>query len=184
MALAYAPASAKPAWAALLALDGKLAGAVRPVLEGAREPMLAQIRLAWWRERLSEPSAANPRGEPLLAMFAEWGEHRAGLVALVDGWEGLIGDAEAATAFAAARGAAAASLAQVLGAPGDASRPAGEAWGANDCAGLTGTALSLPPVPRLPRVMRPLPVLVALNRPGTPPLARLLVATRKGLFGL
>ena len=45
LALAYAPAEARPAWAGLLALDARLAGVVR----AAREPVLGQLRLAWWR---------------------------------------------------------------------------------------------------------------------------------------
>lgn len=63
IALAYAPPRARPAWAALFALDLRLAD----VVARAREPMLAQIRLAWWRETLSRNEADRPEGEPLLA---------------------------------------------------------------------------------------------------------------------
>jgi len=45
LALAYAPQSTRLPLLALLALDMRLAGIVR----NSREPMLAQLRLAWWR---------------------------------------------------------------------------------------------------------------------------------------
>ena len=48
LALAYAPAASRGAWLGFLALDMRLAAIVR----AAREPMIGQIKLAWWRERL------------------------------------------------------------------------------------------------------------------------------------
>jgi phytoene synthase len=72
-------------WLALLALDARLSGVVR----SAREPVLGQLKLAWWRERLGEDPARWPRGEPLLAALRELGEVVA-LAALVDGWEALL----------------------------------------------------------------------------------------------
>ena len=86
LALAYAPRTARPAWLAVLALDQRLAGIVR----SAREPLLAQIKLAWWRERLAEPVARWPQGEPLLSALAAWDGQAAALVALVAGWEAVL----------------------------------------------------------------------------------------------
>ena len=51
--------------------------------------MLAQIRLAWWREMFGRPASDWPAGEPLLAQLAAWDAERAGLAALADGWEAM-----------------------------------------------------------------------------------------------
>ncbi|HEY6868328.1 MAG TPA: squalene/phytoene synthase family protein, partial [Novosphingobium sp.] len=111
LALAYAPARLRADWLAVLALDARLAKVVRQ----AREPMLAQIRLAWWRERLAADPAGWPRGEPVLAALAAWGEAAPRLVPLVDGWEALLGDPPLAgdshALFADGRGVAMGALA-------------------------------------------------------------------------
>lgn len=110
-ALAYAPAKARSAWLGFLALDVRLAAAVRET----REPMLAQIRLAWWRERLAEAPAARPEGEPLLALLGPQSER---MVPLVNGWEAMLGAAplppEAIVAFAEGRARALVGLAVAL----------------------------------------------------------------------
>ncbi len=195
LALAYAPAAARPAWTALLALDLRLAALLRE----AREPLLAQIRLAWWRDRLNEESASWPIGEPVLAALASWrGRHRL-LVDLVNGWEQLLGDAplpaERLAAMAHGRATAIAALAEVLG-EGDQVREramhAGRLWALSDLAAhlnhpaeiadvqalLAGEPSSMP---LLPRSLRPLPVMHALvTRHGG---RAILVAMRLGLFG-
>lgn len=101
--------------------------------------MLAQIRLAWWRERLVADPATWPRGEPVLAALASWGgQQTRGLSALVDGWEALLGEpplAEAAfAAFAAGRGAAMAALALQLAADLVVAEAAGRQWALADLA--------------------------------------------------
>ena len=88
LALSYAPASAKPDTLALLALDARLAGIVR----GDGEAIIAQMKLAWWRDRLSSNPADWPLGEPLLAQLQSWGGDVSRLVALVDGWEVLLSE--------------------------------------------------------------------------------------------
>jgi phytoene synthase len=60
---------------------------------GTREPVLAQLRLAWWRDRLAEPAENWPRGEPLLAALTCWQGRHGALAGLVDGWEALLGEA-------------------------------------------------------------------------------------------
>lgn len=117
LALAYAPARAKADWLTLLSFDTRLAGLLRQ----ARDPVLAQIRLAWWRERLAQPPSERPRGEPLLARLADWPQGGAQLAALVDGWEALLGEpplaGDALSAFGQGRADAVASLAAKLTVP-------------------------------------------------------------------
>ncbi len=202
LALAYAPRAARPAFAGLMALDARLARIIR----ASREPLLAQLRLAWWREQLASPDPA-PGGEPLLELLALWGEHRTGLGALVDGWEALLGDAplegSRLAAFAAGRGSAAAALARCLGVAETVAAEADRAarnWTLADLAArlshpeevqsarhlVAGAAWHHP---RLPRSLRPLAVLHALSRatrgqgallhgPGS-----IMLALRVGLFG-
>ena len=87
LALAYAPAAARLPLLAFLALDVRLAGIVR----NSHEPMLAQLRLAWWREQLQRDGGAWPEGEPLLAALRSWDGRHDALVPLVDAWEGMTG---------------------------------------------------------------------------------------------
>src|SRR5690606_20839572 len=63
LALAYAPARARTATLALMALDNRLGTIVRQM----REPIAAQLRLAWWRDTLARPVPEWPQGEPVLA---------------------------------------------------------------------------------------------------------------------
>ena len=88
LALAYAPARSRALWLGLFALDARLGA----VVQAAHKPLLAQIKLAWWRDELAKPSAMRALGEPLLALLSTWGEQSAALRALVDGWEVLLGD--------------------------------------------------------------------------------------------
>lgn len=174
LALAYAPGGVRQDWLAVLALDAKLTRIVR----GAREPLLAQMRLAWWREQLAE-SATVTAGEPLLASFAGWDGARGGLIALVDGWEALLGqaplDGASLSEFVEGRVAALGSLAERLGCDGAAARQAARGWALVDLLGhLThlderGTVAEMVAVHRWDRVrlarsMRPLAVLHGLAR--------------------
>ena len=72
--------------AVLLELDARL----ERIAEGSSEPMLGQIRLAWWRDVLG--SDTPPKGEPLIARIAALSEALAwpiaeSMLAMVDGWE-------------------------------------------------------------------------------------------------
>ena len=87
LALSYAPARARPPTLALLALDARLAA----ILRGRREPLAAQLRLAWWRELFAKSAAEWPGGEPLLEALQSWRDP-SGLSALADGWEALLAD--------------------------------------------------------------------------------------------
>ena len=86
LALAYAPKRVRPLQLAAFALDARLAG----IVGNAREVLIAQIKLAWWRERLAEPPARRPVGEPLLAALADWKAPVDPLLALIDGWEAML----------------------------------------------------------------------------------------------
>jgi len=73
----------------LFALDNECARIAR----AAREPMMAQIRLAWWRDGLASADALPAHRSPMMdALRAMEGfpAARDGLIALIDGWEELI----------------------------------------------------------------------------------------------
>lgn len=123
LAFAYAPSGRRAALAALWALDGRLAA----MALAAREPMLAQIRLAWWRDALYAlgRGGAAP-ADPLLRSL---GDGLAPLLApgalapVAAGWSALLDAAEPDAALigehARLRGAALfEAAATVLGAPG------------------------------------------------------------------
>lgn len=80
------PVAARPTIAAMWRLESKLFD----VVVQRRETMLAQIKLAWWRERLlqlANDPAALPRGEPLLAELSQLWPGNKDLAAIVDGYE-------------------------------------------------------------------------------------------------
>jgi phytoene synthase len=181
LALGYASAQARPATLTLFALDSRLAAAVR----GAREPLAAQLRLAWWRDVLARPRAEWPQGEPLLAALRAW-QSPALLGELVDGWEQLLSETltdAAIEQFAAGRGHAFRALSGELGLTATApAAAAGRLWALADLAAhlsdrderahvvALGKGLEQP---RLPGQLRPLRVLAglgraALDRGGTP----------------
>lgn len=204
LALSYAPSSVREPTLALLALDTRLAAIVR----SASEPMLAQLRLAWWREQLQTEPSARPRGEPLLAALRSWESRRGALVGLVDGWEAMTGEAPLSAAalasLAEARGAAFAALAELAGATED--REVAARLGCNWAFADLVTRLSDPDeqrtvralaeardwrASRLLRKLRPLVVLHGLaarqirqgsGQGGLSPPA-LLLAMRLGLLG-
>jgi len=113
LALNYASPRARPAILALFAVDARLAA----ILRMRREPIAAQLRLAWWRETLAKPSAQWPRGEPVLDALRGWRD-ASGLAGLAEGWEALLIDRltpKVIAEFVAARGRAFACLARELG---------------------------------------------------------------------
>lgn len=88
LVIAYAPGKVREWHETLLLLDARLAGIVR----SASEPMLAQLRLAWWRERFAQSVTDWPQGEPLLARLANWGrgpERSAGSSTAGKRWSGM-----------------------------------------------------------------------------------------------
>jgi phytoene synthase len=195
LALAYAPAAVRPYWLSFLALDVRLAGVVR----GAREPMLGQMKLAWWRDRFRAEPETWPKGEPLLASLRVWGGHAKGLEALVDGWESLLDEWDDGAALIAGRVAGMQALAAALGAQSDKVAAMAQGWAAMDVASHLGDAAERDKAMarladldwkrrNLPRAMRPLTVLHGLARRqhegGDPASPMALVhAIRLGIFG-
>ena len=106
LAVAYTPVAFRPAFSLLLQLDVRFADIVRK----AREPMIAQIKLAWWRDAFATEPALRPKGEPLLQALGACGDVIApsALEDLVSAWELMLGEDEWAAqdveAHAALRG--------------------------------------------------------------------------------
>ena len=201
LALSYAPAAMREIWAAFLALDMRLAATVRQ----AREPILGQLRLAWWRDRLSEDPARWPQGEPLLALLAPWQDGASALLPLVNGWEYMLGEAplttEALSAMADGRAGAVAAIAAYAGtaSAGDAAARLARGWAFADLAAHLShpeekaAALRLMAAhdwshAALPRAMRPLIVLQGVARREANTIHNggvraLLFAMRLGILG-
>jgi phytoene synthase len=139
LALVYASAEARPGLTTLWQLDERLGGVVRR----ASEPMIAAIRLAWWRESLEKLDAGASASEPLLLSLARnvvpSGITGAGLAELEQGWASLLNvppDDDALEGYARDRGGrlfrlSAQLLGQELPLHGEA---AGEAWALSELA--------------------------------------------------
>jgi len=112
--------------AAMAALWG-LAARLTKLLLDTREPLIGQIKLAWWRDMaamIANDPAALPSGEPLLAeLQASWAG-QGGLDALVDAAEAMLLAESAAERRAAAEGFGAALFALSGG-----GRTGGTRWG-------------------------------------------------------
>ena len=68
------------------------------------EPMIGQLRLAWWSEALTDESGVKGRGEPLIdAMRAQGIAPPPGLSQWLDGWEAMMGEIDL-EAYAVGRG--------------------------------------------------------------------------------
>ena len=181
LALQYAARGRRDALAAVWALDARM----RKVFAAARESALAQIKLAWWEERLAElPGGAAP-AEPLLqrlAPLATGAEAAGELCGLAGAWRELGGapwPPEEVGAYARLRGGGLiAASARALGARPDARMAAaGEALALVDLAGIVGDAavrdgLLAEADARFgeagrfvwPRALRPVGMIVALAR--------------------
>lgn len=203
LSLAYSPALTRPCLLALLALDARLGAAIRQ----ANEPIMAQMRLAWWRDQLRLEADKRERSDELVLALDGLAGMRGALFALIDGWEGILGeflDNRAIGAFVSGRGGALAALAGLVGTAdcAGAVEKAGTRWALADlAAGLSDPAERRLALDRarelgserivLSREMRTLAVLDGLARRslaggGGPLLAGPLSglrAIRLGLFG-
>ena len=96
------PRARRPDLTALWALAERLT----KLLQDAREPLIGQIKLAWWRDMmamLASDPAALPKGEPLLAELQATWAGEGGLDTLVDAAEAmLLAEDEASRGEAAA----------------------------------------------------------------------------------
>ncbi len=162
----------------LFALDRRLADASRQ----ASEPIIAQMKLAWWRDRFAQPHADWPKGEPLLARLAVWDADVARLGALVDGWEALLAEGPlsdgAIADFVEGRAVSWSIAARTLGQEDDRTlewvRDAGALWAVADLADHVAGVEDRQRVwdyshhqqrfgpPKLPRGLRPFAILARL----------------------
>jgi 15-cis-phytoene synthase len=88
LAITYAPKVTAPLIRWLLLFDRRL----DDVLARAKEPLIAQMRLAWWRDVLAKPAVERPKGEPLLALLADDPALLNAAQKLVDAAELLVGE--------------------------------------------------------------------------------------------
>jgi phytoene synthase len=174
LALSYVPTRKRPAIAALWALDVALGA----VLAGGREPMMSQIKLAWWREALERLDRERAPAEPVLQALAEHvlpaGVTGAELADMEAGWAVLLSDApltrEDLDRYAFGRGGRLFALSgRLLGGEGG----GGEAWALADLARHSGNAAEVEaalaasrayPARKVPPALRPLGMLDALAR--------------------
>lgn len=87
LALAWSPPMVRGPLTTALQFDRRLAR----IVARTTEPMLGQMRLAWWRDALGMPVAERPRGDAVLdGLGQHWAGHEAALIAMVEGWEVLV----------------------------------------------------------------------------------------------
>jgi 15-cis-phytoene synthase len=92
LALAYAKQDLRLGFGLLLALDDRL----EQIFRKAGEPLIAQMRLAWWNDVISKPVHERPVGEPLLAILAAVEEEKptlniaTAMLKLVEAWDLLL----------------------------------------------------------------------------------------------
>ncbi len=130
IALAYAPSRCRAAVAALWACDAALGR----VVATTTEPMIGQMRLTWWHERLVALDDGVVPAEPVLAALGDVVRHHdvtgAMIAGLVEGWEMLLEPLplsdDALRVFAIKRGDAVFALsARIIGTPVSAGLGAG-----------------------------------------------------------
>jgi phytoene synthase len=179
LALAYVPLPRRAALEALWRLDVTLGS----VLVSGREPLISQIRLAWWREALEKLDREAPPGEPLLEALARHvlpaGVRGAELAALEEGWAVLLSSEpltpEQLDDYALARGGRLFALsARLLGEDEPRVEGAGRAWALIDLARRSGREAEARAAVaaaresgasfRWPAALRPVGMLAALAR--------------------
>ena len=203
LALAWTPQNLRGRLSILLQLDRRLSR----IVARTSEPMLGQMRLAWWRDMLARPTADRPRGDAVLdGLAAQWPGVEPALRELVDGWEILVASDRLGAAQVAAFAAGRAAPFILLG--GDLNETmrarveaAARCWALVDAAAgisdrderalfLAAARQSAAPSGRLPRSLRGLAVLEALAqrslaRDGAPLMAgrgAALTAMRAAIF--
>lgn len=205
LALAYTAPILRDALRIFFEFDGRLAR----IVSATNEPMLGQMRLAWWRDTLGMAVGDRPEGDAVLdTLGVVWAGQEGALVALVDGWEWLLSEPplsrQAAEGFVKGRGQALSALTNFVSDDAEV-RPllenAGMIWALADAAShiaeeseratLLEIARDLPPIEPLPSPYRGVAVLGALGvrsiKAGGAPLmagrGAALVALRAGLLG-
>ncbi len=88
LALAYAKHDSRTFLELLLRFDVKLGSIIR----NGKEPLIGQMRLAWWCDAIAKPAASRPSGEPILAALTNMGntpiaeQTAEAMLQLVDAW--------------------------------------------------------------------------------------------------
>jgi phytoene synthase len=128
LSVLYAPAAVRPALFALHGVDLEMA----TVVVGTTEPMIGEIRLAWWREALQGLDRGVVPAQPLLALVAAEllprGIKGAELAEIEDRWLGMIGSEDVPAAHVTGGGTVFALAARLLGGDAAVARRLGEAW--------------------------------------------------------
>lgn len=88
LAIAYAPRTVRKAFSVLLRFDARLAS----IVGRASEPLIGQMKLAWWRDALLGEPGTRPKGEPLLGEFENCGTQIPDEMVeqLISAWEMLL----------------------------------------------------------------------------------------------
>ncbi len=108
LAIAYAPKRFRTAFSVLLRFDARFA----EIVANTSEPLIGQIKLAWWRDAMAAGTHLRPKGEPMLSALFGFDQPilTGAAVALVDAWEILVAEqhwsASAVQDFAQKRGRA------------------------------------------------------------------------------
>ena len=116
LALAYSGAKVRDALRIFFEFDLRLSR----IVAGTTEPMLGQIRLAWWRDALQLPMKERPKGDAVLdGISTHWAGKEAALIELVYAWEQMLSEPplkrSAAQAFAEGRAAPLRALSKECG---------------------------------------------------------------------
>lgn len=111
LALAHTAPVLRQKLASVFALDQRLGR----IVAGTTEPMLGQMRLAWWRDMLSTGVNQRPSGDVVLDHLGQhWEGQEAALIDLVNAWEVFVAAQELTrdklTEFASGRSAPFAAL--------------------------------------------------------------------------
>ena len=164
------PLSLRPAFDAVFAIDD----AMGEVVAGASQPMLAAIKLAWWRERLEELDdgvvPAEPRLRSAFETLLPQGVTGQAIARIEAGWAASVDDHVDRAALRKRGEALFAIGARLLGIPDADLAEAGGLWAEVDVARRLGKDLSaLRPVQpeqihRTPVKLRPLTMFAALAR--------------------
>lgn len=145
LALAYARSDVKAAWGLLLALDSRLADVVLT----SSEPLIGQMKLAWWRDAILTSKDERPKGEPMLSLLSQYEDDAVSsglataMVTLVDGWSELLANEiwtpEVLDSHARQRGQAVFGTYLVLAGMAERAE-AGKSWALDDLSARSGQA--------------------------------------------
>jgi 15-cis-phytoene synthase len=166
LVLAYARPDLRAALELLLTFDGKLAD----IVGSSREPMISQMKIAWWNDVIAKAPAHRPKGEPMLAALGGMDSKKMvpSMQLLLDAW-GLLAahehwDDHILSRFAQARSEAIfATYARSVGSGEDTDK-LGIYWAVADLRSRFGGRVQEPSLPDIPdrrtsRALRPLSIL-------------------------